>query len=113
VDFKTSEEDELTEGSTEFVLSRKLSWSLLDLMLEMQSYRVDKQTNKAKAHKINLQGKQSLKFSIQVVNNREASAAKLAKCILLHAYSRTTAASSCASTNKNFLAYTFFIRTIL
>jgi len=26
-----------------------------------------------------------------------------ANCILLHAYSRTTAAPSCASTNKNFI----------
>jgi len=32
-----------------------------------------------------------------------ASAAQLAKCILLHAYSRTIATSSCASTNKNFI----------
>jgi len=31
---------------------------------------------------------------------KQLSAAQLAKCILLHAYSHTTAASSCASTNK-------------
>jgi len=34
---------------------------------------------------------QSLKFSIKVVNKAAASAAQLTKCILLHAYSRTTA----------------------
>jgi len=38
------------------------------------------------------------------VNKTAASAAQLAKCILLHAYSRTTAVSSCASTNKNFIS---------
>jgi len=32
--------------------------------------------------------KQSLKFSIKVVNKTAASAAKLAKCILLHSYLR-------------------------
>jgi len=37
------------------------------------------------------------------VNPTAASVAHLAKCILLHAYSRTTAAPSCASTNKNFI----------
>jgi len=34
---------------------------------------------------------QSLKFLIKVVNKTATSAAQLAKCILLHAYSRTTA----------------------
>jgi len=38
------------------------------------------------------------------VNKTAASAAHLAKCILLHDYSRTTAASSCASANKNFIS---------
>jgi len=46
---------------------------------------------------------QSLKFSIKVRNKRAASSAQLAKCILLHAYSRKTAAPSCASTYKNFI----------
>jgi len=36
---------------------------------------------------------QSLKFSVKVVSKTAASAAQLAKCILLHAYSRTTASS--------------------
>jgi len=40
---------------------------------------------------------QSLKFSIKVVNKTATSAAQLA-----HAYLRTTAVPSCASTNKNF-----------
>jgi len=47
--------------------------------------------------------KQSLKFSIKVVNKTAASGTQLAKCILLHVYSRTTAAFSCASINKNFI----------
>jgi len=39
------------------------------------------------------------------VNKTAISAAQLAKCILLHAYSRyATAVSSCASTNKNFIS---------
>jgi len=38
------------------------------------------------------------------VNITTASAAQFAKCILLHAYSRTTAAPSYASTNKNFIS---------
>jgi len=37
------------------------------------------------------------------VKKTAASAALLTKCILLHAYSHTTAAPNCASTNKNFL----------
>jgi len=37
--------------------------------------------------------KQSLKFSIKVLNKAATSAAQLAKLILLHAYSRTTASS--------------------
>jgi len=37
------------------------------------------------------------------VNKTAASAAQSAKCILHHAYSRTTAVSSCARTNKNFM----------
>jgi len=36
---------------------------------------------------------QSLKFSVKVVNKAAASTAQLAKCILLYAYSRTTASS--------------------
>jgi len=32
-----------------------------------------------------------------------ASAAQFAKCILFQAYSRTTVAPGCASTNKNFM----------
>jgi len=35
--------------------------------------------------------------------NKTTSTAQFAKCILLHAYSRTTAAPSCACTNKNFI----------
>jgi len=46
---------------------------------------------------------QSLKFSIKVVNKTAWSDAQFAKCILLHAYSHTIAAPSCASTNKNFI----------
>jgi len=47
---------------------------------------------------------QRLKFSIKVVNKTAAFAVQFAKCILLHAYSCTTA--SCASTNKNLhIAY--------
>jgi len=38
------------------------------------------------------------------VNKTAACAAQLAKCIFgLHAYSRTTVAPNCASTNKNFI----------
>jgi len=36
---------------------------------------------------------ESLKFSVKVVNKTAASAAQLVNCILLHAYSRTTASS--------------------
>jgi len=36
---------------------------------------------------------QILKFSIKVVNKTAASATQLAKCILLHAYLRTTVSS--------------------
>jgi len=39
------------------------------------------------------------------VSKTAASAAQLAKCILLHAYSRATAAPSCARPNKSFIAY--------
>jgi len=46
---------------------------------------------------------QSFKFSIKVVNKTAAIAVQFAKCILLHAYSRTIVAPSCASTNKNFI----------
>jgi len=36
--------------------------------------------------------------------NKTVDAAQIANCILFHAYSRTTtAAPSCASTNKNFI----------
>jgi len=38
------------------------------------------------------------------VNKTIASAAQLAKCILLHASACTTAVSSCASINKNFMS---------
>jgi len=34
---------------------------------------------------------QSVKFSVKLVNKTAVSATQLAKCILLHAYSRTTA----------------------
>jgi len=37
------------------------------------------------------------------VNKTAASAALLAKCILLHALARTTVAPRCARTNKNFI----------
>jgi len=40
------------------------------------------------------------------MNKTEAGAAQFAKCILLHAYSRTTAAPRCASTNKSFIKLT-------
>jgi len=45
----------------------------------------------------------SFKFSGKVMNKTAASAAQFAKCILLHANSRTTTAPSCASTNRNFV----------
>jgi len=38
------------------------------------------------------------------VNKTATTAAQLAKCILLHTYSRTTASFQCASTNKNFIS---------
>jgi len=38
------------------------------------------------------------------VNKTAASDAQLAKCILLHAYSHTMLAPSCAKTNKYFIA---------
>jgi len=44
--------------------------------------------------------KQSLKFLIKVMNKTTVSAAQFAKYMLLHTYSRTNAARSCASTNK-------------
>jgi len=37
------------------------------------------------------------------VNKTTASATQFAKCILLHACSRTTAAPNCARANKNFI----------
>jgi len=40
------------------------------------------------------------------VNKTAASAAQLAKCILLHASARTTVASSYTKTNKNFILLT-------
>jgi len=40
------------------------------------------------------------------VNKKAASAAHLAKCILLHDYSRTTASSQLRKTNKNFILLT-------
>jgi len=43
---------------------------------------------------------QNLIFSIKAVNKTAASAAQFMRCILLHAYSCTTAVSSCASPNK-------------
>jgi len=38
-----------------------------------------------------------------VLNKTAESAALLAKCILPYAYSKTTAALSCASTNEKFI----------
>jgi len=46
---------------------------------------------------------QSLKFSTKVLNETAAIATQFAKCILLHAYSRTIAAPSCTRKNKNFI----------
>jgi len=40
------------------------------------------------------------------VNKTAASAAPLAKCILLHASLRSTVVPSCARTNKNYLLLT-------
>jgi len=37
------------------------------------------------------------------VSKTAASDAQFAKCILLHAFSRTSAVPSCMSTNKNFI----------
>jgi len=37
------------------------------------------------------------------MNKAAASAVQLAKCILLHTYSRSTASSQLARTNKNFI----------
>jgi len=45
----------------------------------------------------------SLKFSIKVLNKTTASAAQLAKCILLHAYLCKTAAPSCMRTQTKTL----------
>jgi len=39
------------------------------------------------------------------VNKTAASATQISKCILLHAYSRTTASSQQREINKNFIAY--------
>jgi len=39
------------------------------------------------------------------MNKTAACVAQLAKCILLHAYSRTTVVPSYTRTNKNFIAY--------
>jgi len=39
------------------------------------------------------------------VNKTVASAAQLAKCILLHVYSRTTASSHLRENKQNFKAY--------
>jgi len=39
------------------------------------------------------------------MNKTAASVTQLTKCTFLHAYSRTTASSSCMRTNKNFIAY--------
>jgi len=47
--------------------------------------------------------KQSLKFSIKVVNKTATRAAQLVKRILLYTFSRTTAAPSNESTIKNFM----------
>jgi len=46
---------------------------------------------------------QSLKCLDKVVNKTAASATQWANWILLHAYSRTNAVPSCASTNKFFI----------
>jgi len=40
------------------------------------------------------------------VNKTAASAAQLAKCILLHASAHATVAPSCARTNNNFISLT-------
>jgi len=49
---------------------------------------------------------QNLKFSIKVLMNKTAaSVAQLTKCILLHAYSRTTFSSQLRENKKNFIAY--------
>jgi len=45
------------------------------------------------------------------VNKTAASATQLAKCNLLHAYLRTTAASSCARTNKK-TSYSLFNKLV-
>jgi len=47
--------------------------------------------------------KQSLKFSVKIVNKTAAIVAQLAKRVLLHDYSRTSAAPNCMRTNKNFM----------
>jgi len=47
---------------------------------------------------------QGLKFSIKVVNKTAASTIQFSYCILLHAYSCTTAAPICTSRNKNFIS---------
>jgi len=49
---------------------------------------------------------QILKFSVKLVNKTAASATQLAKGILLHAYSRTTASSQlCQHKQKLLTAY--------
>jgi len=45
-------------------------------------------------------------FELKIVNKTAASAAQLAKCILLHASARTPVAPSCARINKNFILLT-------
>jgi len=49
--------------------------------------------------------KQSHKFSIKVVNKTATVPHNSLSAFCFHAYSCTTAAPSCTSTNKNFIAY--------
>jgi len=51
---------------------------------------------------------QSLKFSVKVVNKTASSASQLTKCILLHAYSGTTASSQLRE-NKQKLHIAYLI----
>jgi len=53
--------------------------------------------------KNNPREEQNLKFSIKIMNKTAACTAQLAKCILLHAYSRTTAAVQVREHKQNFL----------
>jgi len=50
---------------------------------------------------------QSPIFSVKVMDKTAASAAQLAKCVLLHVYSRTTASSQ-QRKNKQTTSYSLF-----